>query len=289
MTFLLAAVGILGISASGPIIAAFPSVPVMSMAFWRNAAAALILAGPSIRKNPRAYLQFTRREWFYLLVAGSALALHFVCFMFAVRMTSVAAATALVCIQGVWIALFQSLRGVRYRSPVIIGMSVAILGVVTITGFDLGQGRIAFFGDLLALAGGILAAIYTFAGAAARRTMTTSRYTSICYAVTAVLLLLMCFFTGQPLWGFDAWGWLGIILLTVCAQLFGHTAMNHLLSVLGPLTVSTLILLEIPGAALLAALLLGQVVPVGTYLGLGIILLGLVLVVRGQAKPKLEA
>lgn len=260
----------------------------MSMAFWRNAAAALILAAPSIRKNPRAYLQFTRREWFYLLVAGGALALHFVCFMFAVRMTSVAAATALVCIQGVWIALFQSLRGVRYRSPVIIGMSVAILGVVTITGFDLGQGRTAFFGDLLALAGGILAAIYTFAGAAARRTMTTSRYTSICYAVTAILLLLMCLFTGQPLWGFDAWGWLGIILLTVCAQLFGHTAMNHLLSVLGPLTVSTLILLEIPGAALLAALLLGQVVPVGTYLGLGIILVGLVLVVRGQAKPKLE-
>lgn len=65
--------------------------------------------------------------------------------------------------------------------------------------------------------------------------------------------------------------------------------MNHLLSVLGPLTVSTLILLEIPGAALLAALLLGQVVPVGTYIGLGIILLGLVLVVRGQAKPKLRA
>ena len=119
--------------------------------------------------------------------------------------------------------------------------------------------------------------------------MSTSRYTSICYAVTAVLLLIMCLATGQPLWGFDAWGWAGIILLTVCAQLFGHTAMNNLLSVLGPLTVSTLILLEIPGAALLAALLLGQVVPVGTYIGLGIILLGLVLVVRGQAKPKLRA
>ncbi|GAA2963314.1 DMT family transporter [Glutamicibacter bergerei] len=289
MTFLLAALGILGISASGPIIAAFPGVPVMSMAFWRNGAAALILAGPAIKENPRQYLRFTRREWFYILVAGGALALHFVCFMFAVRMTSVAAATALVCIQGVWIALFQALRGVRYRSPVIIGMSTAIVGVVLITGFDMGQGLTAFMGDLLALAGGVLAAIYTFAGSAARRTMSTSRYTSICYAVTAVLLLIMCLATGQPLWGFDAWGWAGIILLTVCAQLFGHTAMNHLLSVLGPLTVSTLILLEIPGAALLAALLLGQVVPVGTYIGLGIILLGLVLVVRGQAKPKLRA
>ena len=65
--------------------------------------------------------------------------------------------------------------------------------------------------------------------------------------------------------------------------------MNHLLSVLGPLTVSTLILLEIPGAAILAALFLGQVVSIATYTGLAVILVGLALVIRGQAQPKIEA
>ena len=65
--------------------------------------------------------------------------------------------------------------------------------------------------------------------------------------------------------------------------------MNHLLSVLGPLTVSTLILLEIPGAAILAALFLGQVVSIATYAGLAVILVGLALVIRGQAQPKIEA
>lgn len=289
MTFLLALVGILGISASGPIVAAFPGVPVLSMAFWRNGAAAAVLSVPALRKNPRAYWQMTGREWFFTAVAGIALALHFICFMYSMRMTSVAAGTALVCIQGVWIALFQVLRGVKYRPKIFLGMGISLLGAILITGFDLGQGSEALIGDLLALAGGILAAIYTLAGSVARRTLGTTTYTSSCYAITAIVLVILCLLANVPIWGFNPVGWMGIILLTVCAQLFGHTAMNHLLSVLGPLTVSTLILLEIPGAALLAALLLGQVVPVATYIGLGIILLGLILVVRGQAKPKSRA
>ncbi|ALD62625.1 MULTISPECIES: DMT family transporter [Micrococcaceae] len=289
MTFLLAALGILGISASGPIIAAFPQVPVLSMALWRNGAAAAVLSVPVLKRNRQSYRQITSREWFFTSVAGVALALHFVCFMYSMRLTSVAAGTALVCIQGVWIALFQASRGVRYRKPVFFGMGIAILGVVLITGFDLGQGCDAIIGDLLALAGGVLAAIYTLAGATARKTMGTATYSSSCYGITAVILLVLCLVAGQPVWGFNATGWLGIILLTVCAQLLGHTAMNHLLNVLGPLTVSTLILLEIPGAALLAALVLGQVVPTATYLGLAVILLGLVLVVRGQVPPKTAA
>ncbi|GAB3621294.1 DMT family transporter [Glutamicibacter endophyticus] len=284
MTILLAIVGVLGISASGPIIAAFPTVPVLSMALWRNGSAAVLLAAPALRKNRRIFREMTRREWSIVVASGVALALHFVCFMYAVRMTSVAAATALVCIQGVWIALFQMYRGVRYQPIVLIGMGLAICGVVAITGLDLGLGREALIGDLLAIMGGMLAAAYTLAGSAARRTLGTGTYASTCYAVTAVILLVLCLVTGQPLWGFDTLGWIGIILLTVCAQLLGHTVMNHLLKVLGALTVSTLILLEIPGAALLAALFLEQVVPWGTFVGLGAILIGLWCVVRGQSR-----
>lgn len=289
MTFLLAVVGILGISASGPIIAAFPGVPVLSMAFWRNGAAAAVLSVPALRRNPRAYLQLTGREWFFTSIAGIALALHFVCFMYAMRLTSVAAGTALVCIQGVWIAVFQVLRGVQYRTKVFIGMGIALVGAIVITGFDMGTSAEALLGDVLALLGGVLAAVYTLAGSVARRTLGTTTYASSCYAITALALLLLCLLTGMPLWGFDAVGWLGIILLTLCAQIFGHTAMNHLLSLLGPLTVSTLILLEIPGAALLAAVLLGQIVSPATYAGLVVILVGLALVIRGQAQPKAQA
>ncbi len=64
----------------------------------------------------------------------------------------------------------------------------------------------------------------------------------------------------------------------------GHTAFNHLLGTMSPLLVSMIILLEIPGAALLAAVFLGETLPAGTYSGLGLILAGLTVVVLGQ-KP----
>ena len=87
---------------------------------------------------------------------------------------------------------------------------------------------------------------------------------------------------GQPLAGFEATGWLGILAITVCAQLVGHTAFNHLLATMSPLLVSMIILLEIPGAALLAAAFLDETLPAGTYAGLAMILVGLAVVVLGQ-------
>jgi drug/metabolite transporter (DMT)-like permease len=47
-----------------------------------------------------------------------------------------------------------------------------------------------------------------------------------------------------------------------------------------------IILLEIPGAALLAALFLGETLPWGTYLGLALILAGLGVVVLSQNRGR---
>ncbi|MEE1621488.1 DMT family transporter [Zafaria sp. Z1313] len=284
MIFLLAAIGVLGVGASGPLIAATPSVPPMAMAFWRNAIGGVVMAAPVLVRRPASLLRAGRREWGWSAAAALALALHFVCFTTSIRMTSVAAATALVCLQSAWIALFQVLRGVRFPPLVGIGIGVAFIGVVVITGFDLGGSAEALRGDLLALVGGALAGAYTLAGSKARETMSTGAYTGLCYVLTALILLALCLVFDEPLWGFPPEGWLGIIALTVCAQLLGHSVFNHLLNALGPLTVSTIILLEIPAAALLAAGFLGERLPAGTYGGLVLILAGLVAVVRGQRR-----
>ena len=282
MTFLLALVGVLGVAASGPLIAAFPAVPALSMALWRNAIGTAVMAVPALVNDPRGFGRLRRREWGWSTLAALSLALHFAFFMTSIRMTTVAASTALVCLQAAWIALFQSLRGTRYGWRVGLGVLLAFAGVLVITGFDIGSGTEALIGDGLALIGGVLAAAYTLAGSKARATMSTSSYTTICYGLTSVLLLAMCLLAGEPVWGFDLNGWIGILALALCSQVLGHSALNHLLSSLGPLTVSTLILLEIPGAALLAALFLGQILPAGTVFGLAVILVGLFFVVRGQ-------
>jgi drug/metabolite transporter (DMT)-like permease len=289
VNFFLAALGVLGVASSGPLIAGTlgaTAVTALAIAFWRNAIAAVVMAVPTLIREPHQFSRLGRLEFRWSLVAAVALALHFACFITSLQLTSVAAATALVCLQSAWIAVIQLFRGVRHRWQVLVGLGISFGGVVAITGFDMGTSREALLGDLLALAGGLLAGIYTLAGGRARQSMTTGTYTALCYGMCAVLVAVLAIFTNQPLAGFDAAGWLGILAITVCAQLVGHTAFNHLLATMSPLLVSMIILLEIPGAALLAAVFLDETLPGGTYAGLAFILVGLAVVVAGQRNGK---
>lgn len=287
VTILIAALGVLGVASSGPLIAATlgaTSATALAIAFWRNAIGAAVMATPTLVRQPAQFACISKGEFRWSLLAAVALALHFACFITSLQLTSVAAATALVCLQSAWIAVFQLARGTRHRWQVLAGLGIAFGGVVAITGFDLGSSRDALLGDLLALAGGALAGLYTLAGGKARQSMTTGTYTTLCYGMCAAVVAAFALVGGQPLVGFEAAGWLGILAITVCAQLVGHTAFNHLLATMSPLLVSMIILLEIPGAAILAAVFLGEILPGGTYAGLALILVGLAVVVLGQ-KP----
>jgi drug/metabolite transporter (DMT)-like permease len=144
-------------------------------------------------------------------------------------------------------------------------------------------------GDFLGLAGGALAGLYTLAGSQARRTMTTGVYTTLCYGSCAVVLVLLCVVFRQPLVGFAWQAWAGILAVTLVAQIMGHSIFNFLLATISPLVVSMIILLEIPGAALLAAVFLAEKLPAGTYFGLALILAGLAVVVLGQGRSGIRA
>jgi drug/metabolite transporter (DMT)-like permease len=285
---LLAALGVIGISASGPIMAA-TAAPALAIAFWRNALGSVVMGGSAAWTQRRQFRPTTRTERGWIAVAAVALALHFACFITALQLTSVAAATALVCLQSAWIALFALLRRVRLRPAVLAGLLIALAGALLITGFDATLSPRAAVGDALGLAGGVLAGIYTLAGSRARRTLPTTVYTTLCYGACAVILLLLCLVFGQPLVGFSAAVWLGILAVTVAAQLLGHSVFNYLVGHLSALVVSMIILLEIPGAAVLAALFLGEKLPGGTYLGLVLILAGLAVVVLGQGRGNVRA
>lgn len=285
MTIFLSILGVIGVSASGPIMAA-TAAPALAIAFWRNFLGAVLMGGPAAVSKRAEFAALTRADYQRLAIAAVALALHFACFITALKLTSVAAATALVCLQVAWIALFDSVLGSRPQGAVVAGLGVAFIGVVVITGFDFSLSREALLGDVLALAGGALAGIYQMAGAVARRTMSTGTYTTLCYGACAVILLAMCLFTRQPIVGFTPAAWAGIIAVTLMAQIMGHSVFNHLLAVMSPLMVSMIILLEIPGAAILAAVFLGEKLPFGTYGGLVLILVGLAVVIAGQQRRR---
>jgi drug/metabolite transporter (DMT)-like permease len=277
-------VAVLAVSTSGPLIAFAAAAPALAIAFWRNALAVGVLGPISLIAKRHEYANLGRREGLFCVLAGVALAAHFAAWMPSIRFTTVAASTALVATQPVWQGLISVAQGRKLRTVTWAGIGVAVLGAALATGADFGVSSRAVLGDLLALVGAVMAAAYTALGERARVTLSTTTYTTICYGVCAVLLLIICLAAGQRLGGYPQSSWLAILGLVAGAQLLGHTMFNYALRRVSATTISVLILLEVPGAATIAWLWLGQVPPAKSLPGLALLLVGVAIVVLGGAQ-----
>jgi drug/metabolite transporter (DMT)-like permease len=227
-----------------------------------------------------------RRERRLALLAGALLALHFATWTPALSLTSVASATALVATQPIWAALIARARGERVGGRVWVGIAVAVSGALLLTGADLQVSGRALLGDGLAVLGGVFAAAYMTAGSEVRRSVSTTTYTAVCYSVTALLLLVVCLAGRQRLGGYEADDWLKLVALTAGAQLLGHSLFNVVLRSVDPTLLSLAILFEIPGAALLAAVLLDQRPPLLALPAAALLVAGLALVISDSARTR---
>ena len=284
MTPFLAAVAVLGVSAAGPLMAA-TAAPAFAIAFWRNAAATVLITPVVLARSRTELGGLGRHHLLATALAGAALAGHFATWVSSLKLTSVAAATALVSTAVVWVVLYDVLRGDRLPKAVVAVGLLAVAGVLVVTGVDFTLSLRALAGDALAVAGGFFAAVYLVAGQSVRRRLSTSGYTFACYGICAVILGVLCVVTGTELIGFSARTWLLIAAVTMLAQFLGHSLVNHLLAVMSPTVISLLLLLEVPGAALLAGVFLGQSPALGVYAGLVLILVGLAVVTSCRPPP----
>ena len=174
------------------------------------------------------------------------------------------------------------------RAPLAwLGIGISLLGVIVLTGIDASLDPRALIGDGLALLGAILAAAYISVGEHARKTVSTSTMTFVLYAVSALTVLVIVIVLRVPLTGFSLEAWALILLLTLTAQLMGHSLMNRLLATVPATVISLTILLELPGAAIIAAIVLGQTPPLSLIPAMALILAGLVLVIRTTRSPTL--
>jgi drug/metabolite transporter (DMT)-like permease len=278
----LIAVAVGAVSTSGPLIAA-TAAPALAIAFWRNGFAALVLAPVALARRRAAMRAMVRREWWLIGLAGVLLAAHFAVWVTSLRYTSVATSTALVATQPVWAGLLARARGASISRAAWIGIAVAVVAAGLLTGLDLRLSGRAVVGDFLALAGAVFAAGYVTVGAQVRRSVDTTSYTTLCYSMTAVLLLMVCAIGGQSLAGYSGDDWLRILALTAGAQLLGHSVFNRVLKTTSPTVVSLAILFEVPGAALIAAVFLHQPIHVIDLPAAALLLTGLALVIRAGA------
>lgn len=284
------AVVVASVSFSGPLMAATVA-PALAIAFWRNAIGAAVSAGMLLRDPARLRALMAASQRRPLAVAGAAgvlLGLHFGLWVPSLTMTTVASATALVCTQVVFAAVIARAQGAVLPSAVWWGSGLAIAGVALITGVDVSLSARAAVGDLLALGGAAAAAGYLAIGARARQTLATSTYTTVCYATAATVLLVACLVGRLPLGGYSAEAWWRIAAVTLTAQLLGHSLMNVLVATTSPTVLALVLLLEVPGAALIALVWLGQHPPLTAIPGLILLLAGLLGVTTSRGRAAVE-
>ena len=280
--------GVLGIGSSGPIIAK-AIMPIPTMIFWRNLVGALMMMPFAFARGEwKTKAQLNAIRW--SILAGTLLATHFICFFWAMKLTSVATGVALTATQPIFAALFIKLAGGHIPKKSIGGMVIAFLSVVAITGIDLNISLRAFQGDLLAIFGGAVGAGYMIIGANAQKIISTSTFTTVCYSTCAILIFPVVLLTDSDLTGYSGTQWLLLAGLIIGAQFLGHTLFNFTLKRVSPAVVSLVVFFEVPVSALLAFAWLGQQPPAGTIPGIIGLLFGCTLFVlrSDQLETKLN-
>jgi len=251
-----------------------------AVAAWRLTLAALVLAPVGLLRKERT---MSRRSLIWSLVSGAALALHFVLWIASLEHTTVASSVLFMSTHPLFVGLGSAVF-LRERPSRILSAAIVLAAVGgALIGFgDIRFGGSAVHGDLLALGGGVMAAIYFLIGRLVRRTVSLSEYVATSYGTAAVLALLLCLFTRTPVVGFAPSTYLYLVLLAAIPQLIGHSTINWALKRLSASRVSVFVLGE-PVASILLAVPFFREFPGGlNLLGAAIILVGIYLSLRSE-------
>jgi drug/metabolite transporter (DMT)-like permease len=255
------------------------------IAACRLSIASLVLAPLALSRKRGELAALTRRELGLALFSGLFLSLHFATWISSLEYTSVASSVVLVTTTPLWVALLSPFT---LREPVsraqMIGMLVALVGGVVIGVSDSGDSAASnpLLGDLLALAGAMMAASYILIGRRLRKKMSLVSYTFLVYGAAAVMLVIYMLVGGYSPLGYPAVTYLWFVLLALIPQLLGHSSINWALGYLSAASVSTILLGEPIGSTILAVILLNETPGIVKIFGAALILAGIYVVARGE-------
>lgn len=263
---------------------ALAEAPPLAIAAWRLGLAALFFLGLSLGRRAEPPARASCSALIRLALAGVCLACHFVVWFAALDRTPVARATLLVCTTPLWTTLGALALGRRHVSPLYwLALALAASGVWLVTRAAAESATHGtLIGDLLALSGGLLFAVYLLTVEGLHETVSSRRQVTVAYSVAAAVLWSAFLLRGGITLHYSPGAWRAIIGMTLGPQIFGHTLLNSSLRHFPSSTVAFAILLEPIIAGLLAWALFHQTVTGGQMVGGLLVLVALALVIWQQ-------
>ena len=137
-------------------------------------------------------------------------------------------------------------------------------------------------GDLLALAASVFFAAYLVTTERVRSGMGTLTFSALAMAGSVVTLLAVCLALGVPLGGYSLRTWAALAGLGLITQLAAYFALVYALGHLPATVTSVGLLAQVPLAAVLATMLLGEPLSSAQLIGGALVLAGIYVVSRGS-------
>jgi drug/metabolite transporter (DMT)-like permease len=262
----------------------------IAIAAARLVIASLVLVPIALIKYRQEIKALTIPERWKAFLSGLFLALHFAAWITSLKFTSVASSVVLVTTTPLWVALLSPLvLGEPIRKAVIVGLMISVSGGVIVglgNACDLGPmgwtcreqiftGE-AMWGNALALFGAWMAAGYMLIGRQLRKRLNTVPYTALVYGVSAAILSLVVFFSGEPVFSYSGETYLWLLALGIFPQLLGHSLFNWSLKYISAAYVALTLLGEPIGTIILAFFFLNESPTLLEGVGAVLILIGIV-------------
>jgi drug/metabolite transporter (DMT)-like permease len=216
------------------------------------------------------------------------MSLHFLFFVTALWFTSIAHALSIVYLSPAVIAIVSTqIFHERLSRVQIMGITLSIVGIAVMLGFELEISREKLVGDFFALLSGLMFAAYSILGRIHRRYISAFAYTSRIYSLASILALPMLIFSFEVAnYSFDriaALALAGIVPIGI-----GHTLYNTALKYLSATKVNLMASQEVTGGILLGGLFLAEIPSVTTIAGVILNLIGISLVLLQRRPTSLQ-
>ena len=272
--FFLLSVALFAVSSSAWVVRILPDTSAITLAFWRMFLASAMVFAISY-KNISSFVPNKK-----MLLAGIFLGIHFALFFRSVQLTSIAEAALL----GTTAPIFTEIYGFVFkkRSPlpmVLLGLFFAFFGAAVLVSQG-SFGDTGALGNVLAVLCSVAMALVLIVGKNIRKSFGVFEYTRWLFFFAACTLFVISLFAGVSVFSVSSQELPWFFFLALVPTMIGHNIFYYLIKTLNATTVAAVPLGEPIVSSLGALAFFGEPIGFAVFLGGGITLFGVFLVVR---------
>lgn len=267
-------IGLIAVSFAGILIKLCGMEP-EAMAMFRVIGAGLAFLPFAWARFRRDLARLGAKEKKLLFLAGFFLAVHFICWMQSLRLTTVGSAVMALCTQPLFAAIVgHFFIGEKFKASTAIALAVTMAGVAVIGVNDFFQEGTSVLGVILAVLASLLITLCIACGKIVRGQMHIIPYSSAVFLVAGLTLSPTLIWHASKIAGYtgEQWFWLGMIILV--PTLMGHTMFYWVVRYFRVITVNLSVLTEPIIATVGAFFILGETPKPLFFAGAAVILAG---------------